>query len=97
MKNFLHIRDIPLKDLKKIISDAKNRKSKRKKLNTLDPDKDSPLKGKILLQMFEKSSLRTRLSFYLAIKQLGGGSLCRIKVHSVFQQTVLNFLLVSYQ
>jgi len=75
MKNFLHIRDIPLKDLKKIISDAKNRKSKRKKLNTLDPDKDSPLKGKILLQMFEKSSLRTRLSFYLAIKQLGGGSL----------------------
>ena len=75
MKNFLHIRDISLRDLKKIISDAKNRKSKRKKLNTLDPDKDSPLKGKILLQMFEKSSLRTRLSFYLAIKQLGGGSL----------------------
>ena len=75
MKNFLHIRDIPLKDLKKIISDAKSRKSKRKNLNTLDPDKDSPLKGKILLQMFEKSSLRTRLSFYLAIKQLGGGSL----------------------
>ena len=48
MKNFLHIRDIPLKDLKKIISDAKNRKSKRKKLNTLDTDKDAPLKGKIL-------------------------------------------------
>ena len=40
MKNFLHIRDIPLKDLKKIISDAKSRKSKRKNLNTLDPDKD---------------------------------------------------------
>ena len=75
MKNFLHIRDIPLKDLKKIISDAKKRKAKRKRLNTLDPDKDVPLKGKILLQMFEKSSLRTRLSFYLAIKQLGGGSL----------------------
>ena len=75
MKHFLHIRDIPIKDLKKIISDAINRKSKRNKLNILDPDKDMPLKGKILLQMFEKSSLRTRLSFYLAIKQLGGGSL----------------------
>ena len=75
MNNFLHIKDIPVNDLKKIISDAKKRKAKRKKLNTLDPDKDVPLKGKILLQMFEKSSLRTRLSFYLAIKQLGGGSL----------------------
>ena len=75
MKNFLHIRDIPLRDLKKIISDAKNRKSKRKKLNTLDVDKDSPLQGKMLIQMFEKSSLRTRLSFYIAIKQLSGGSL----------------------
>ena len=53
MKNFLHIRDIPVGDLKKIISDAKIRKTKRKRLNTLDPDKDVPLKGKILLQMFE--------------------------------------------
>ena len=75
MNHFLHIKDIPIKDLKKIISDAKIRKAKRKKLNTLDPDNDAPLKGKMLLQMFEKSSLRTRLSFYLAIKQLGGGSL----------------------
>ena len=38
-------------------------------------DKDAPLKGKLLIQMFEKSSLRTRLSFYLAIKQLGGGTI----------------------
>ena len=53
----------------------KKRKDKRKKFSTLDVDKDSPLKGKLLIQMFEKSSLRTRLSFYLAIKQLGGGTL----------------------
>ena len=53
----------------------KKRKNKRKKSNVLDVDKDSPLKGKMLIQMFEKSSLRTRLSFYLAIKQLGGGAL----------------------
>ena len=75
MKNFLYIRDIPLRDLKKIISVARNRKKKRKGLSLLDPDKDNILKGKFLIQMFEKSSLRTRLSFYLAIKQLGGGTL----------------------
>ena len=50
-------------------------KKLRKKLSTLEVDKGAPLKGKLLIQMFEKSSLRTRLSFYLAIKQLGGGTL----------------------
>ena len=72
MKHFLNLKDIPSAHLKKIISDAKKRKKKRKKLSTIDVDKDKPLKGKLLIQMFEKPSLRTRLSFYLAIKQLGG-------------------------
>ena len=75
MNHFINLKDIPASDLRKIILDAKKRKKKRKNLNTLDLDKDSPLKGKLLIQMFEKSSLRTRLSFYLAIKQLGGGAL----------------------
>ena len=75
MKHFINLKDIPAHDLRKIILNAKKSKEKRKKLSTLDVDKDSPLKGKLLIQMFEKSSLRTRLSFYLAIKQLGGGSL----------------------
>ena len=75
MRNFINIIDIPIQDLKKIISDAKKRKTKRKKLNYLEPDKDIPLKGRFLIQMFEKSSTRTRLSFYLAIRQLGGGAL----------------------
>ena len=75
MKHFINIRDISTSNLKKIIADAKKRKSKRKKFNTLDSDKDSPLKGKLLIQMFEKSSLRTRISFYIAIKQLNGGAL----------------------
>ncbi|MDA9753204.1 ornithine carbamoyltransferase [Candidatus Pelagibacter sp.] len=74
MKHFINLADIPAKDLRKILRDAKKRKHKRSKLNTLQPDKDLPLKGKLLIQMFEKSSLRTRLSFYLAIKQLGGGT-----------------------
>ena len=75
MKNFLNIKDISKFDLKKILIDAKQRKKKRKKLNTLEPDKGLPLKGKMLVQMFEKASSRTRISFYLAIKQLGGGTL----------------------
>ena len=75
MKHFTHLKDISTKDLRKILSDAKKRKQKRTKLSTLQLDKDIPLKGKLLIQMFEKSSLRTRLSFYLAIKQLGGGTI----------------------
>jgi ornithine carbamoyltransferase len=75
MNHFITLKDIPAIDLRKIITDAKKRKDKRKKFSTLDVDKDNPLKGKLLIQMFEKSSLRTRLSFYLAIKQLGGGTI----------------------
>jgi len=66
---------VPVRDLRKILIDAKKRKKLRKSLDNLEIDKDSPLKGKLLIQMFEKSSLRTRLSFYLSIKQLGGSAL----------------------
>ena len=75
MKHFINLKDIPAKDLRKILIDAKKRKKARKKLNNLDPDKGTPLKGKLLIQMFEKSSLRTRLSFFLAISQLSGRTL----------------------
>ena len=75
MKHFTNLKDIPSKDLRKIILDAKKRKNQRKKLSTLEVDKGAPLKGKMLIQMFEKASSRTRISFYLSIKQLGGGTL----------------------
>ncbi len=75
MKHFVNLREIPAKDLRKILVDAKKRKKKRSKLNILQTDKDNPLRGKLLIQMFEKPSLRTRLSFYLAIRQLGGGTI----------------------
>ncbi len=75
MKNFINLKDIPTADLRKILNDAKKRKIKRKKLNTLDVDKDRPLKGKLLIQMYEKQSSRTRLSFHISIKQLGAGSI----------------------
>ena len=75
MKNFINLKDIPSKDLRRILNDAKKRKKKRKKLSTLDVDKDKPLKGKLIIQMYEKPSSRTRLSFHLSIAQLGGGSI----------------------
>ena len=75
MNHFITLKDIPAIELRRIIIDAKKRKDQRKFFSTLEIDKDKPLKGKLLIQMFEKSSLRTRLSFYLAIKQLGGGTI----------------------
>ena len=75
MKHFINLKDIPSKDLRKILIDAKKRKKLRKNLNTLEIDKGSPLTGKMLVQMFEKASSGTRISIYLAIKQLGGGTL----------------------
>ena len=45
MKHFINLKDIPAKDLRKIIVDAKKRKKLRKKLSTLEVDKGSPLKA----------------------------------------------------
>ena len=75
MKNFINLKDIATKDLRKILNDAKRRKNRRKKLGNIDVDKDQPLKGKLIIQMYEKQSSRTRLSFHLAITQLGGGTI----------------------
>ena len=75
MKNFINLKDIPAKDLRKILNDAKKRKNKRKKLSNVDVDKDQPLKGKLIIQMYEKQSSRTRLSFHLSVSQLGGSTI----------------------
>ena len=75
MKNFINLKDIPVKDLRKILNDTKKRKNKRKKLSTLEVDRDKPLKGKLIIQMYEKQSSRTRLSFHIAIKQLGADAI----------------------
>ena len=54
MNHFINLKDISATNLRKIITDAKKRKDKRKNFNTLDVDKDKPLKGKLLIQMFAK-------------------------------------------
>ena len=69
-RNFLNLSDIKKTELKKILKRGiflkKNRK-KRKKIETLDNIN--------LAMIFEKPSTRTRVSFELAIKELGGRSI----------------------
>ena len=75
MKNFINISDHSSNDLRAIIDEAKARKLNRKNLNKSAPDEDKPFEGKSMAMIFEKPSTRTRMSFDIAVKQLGGSSI----------------------
>ncbi len=75
MNNFINISDLSSKELRSIIEEAKLRKLNRKKLNKSAPDQDKPFEGKSMAMIFEKPSTRTRMSFDIAVKQLGGSSI----------------------
>ena len=75
MKNFINISDHSSNALRAIIDKGKDRKLKRKGLNKSAPDEDKPFEGKSMAMIFEKPSTRTRMSFDIAAKQLGGSSL----------------------
>ncbi len=75
MKNFINISDCSSVELRAIIEEAKKRKQNRSGLNKSAPDNDKPFEGKSMAMIFEKPSTRTRMSFDIAVKQLGGSSI----------------------
>ena len=74
-RHFLDISDHDPATLRALIDDAKARKAARRNLPRGQPDADSPMKGRVLAMIFDKQSTRTRISFDMAARQLGGSAL----------------------
>ena len=75
MKNFINISDLSKNELRSIIDNAKKRKSERGKKPNSEPDLNQSIQGKTMIMFFAKPSTRSRISFDLAVKQLGGSSI----------------------
>ncbi|MEQ5788303.1 ornithine carbamoyltransferase [Erythrobacter sp. NFXS35] len=74
-RHFLDLGDAGADDVAAMINDAIDRKAARAALPKGTPDADAPLAGRVLALVFEKNSTRTRVSFDMAMRQLGGSVL----------------------
>jgi ornithine carbamoyltransferase len=72
VRHFLDLSDHDSVTLTAILNEAKRRKEARKGLPKGVPDADKPLEGRILAMIFDKQSTRTRISFDVGMRQLGG-------------------------
>ncbi len=74
-KHFLDLWNIEASDLRAILDSAHAMKKARKGWTKGRVDADAPLEGHTLAMIFEKSSTRTRFSFDMGMRQLGGTSI----------------------
>lgn len=74
-RDFLSLSDAGGDALAAMIGDALDRKNARKSWPKGRADADAPLAGSVLAMIFEKNSTRTRVSFDIAMRQLGGSAL----------------------
>jgi len=72
MNHFLDIHTTDADELRNIIDQAKTTKSARAGLPKAAPDAEQPLKDRMVALIFEKPSTRTRVSFDVGVRQMGG-------------------------
>jgi len=75
IRHFLNLTDAGADGIAAMLTDALDRKAARAGFPKGRVDTDAPLAGHTLAMVFEKSSTRTRFSFDMAIRQLGGTSI----------------------
>ncbi len=75
IRHFLDLSDAGDGAIAAMINNALQRKGSRKGWPRGRPDADTPLAGHVLAMVFEKNSTRTRVSFDIAMRQLGGTAL----------------------
>ena len=75
VRHFLDLSDAGGNAIAAMINNAQDRKAARAGWPKGKPDADKPLDGAILAMVFEKSSTRTRVSFDVAMRQLGGSAI----------------------